>query len=353
MLGLAVGIDYALFIITRYRQELRRGADVGDRDRHRRRHRRLGRRHRRAHRRHRAGRPVRRRHPVPDPDGRRRGRDHRRRRPRRADPGARRAELPRPRARCPRKQRAAAAARRARRPGQRAAASWPAGSPTVTRHRVAAAAARRRSRWASSPIPVASMQTTLVQAPADGQHPGPGRAAARRRASARASTARSPSSFEGDGRRGGRRRARGAARRARPTSPLVTPPIPNADGTAALLTVVPESGPDERGDRGSSSPTCAPSWPTSTASTPTVTGATAVSVDVAQALDDALPVYLVLVVGLALRAARAGVPVAAGAAGRRAGLPAHRRAPRSAPRSRSSSGAGWPTLVEPRRAPAR
>ena len=28
MLGLAVGIDYALFIITRYRQELQRGADV-------------------------------------------------------------------------------------------------------------------------------------------------------------------------------------------------------------------------------------------------------------------------------------------------------------------------------------
>ncbi|GAA0252153.1 MMPL family transporter [Saccharothrix mutabilis subsp. mutabilis] len=30
MLGLAVGIDYALFIINRYRQELRRGADVGE-----------------------------------------------------------------------------------------------------------------------------------------------------------------------------------------------------------------------------------------------------------------------------------------------------------------------------------
>src|SRR3954471_7882342 len=30
MLGLAVGIDYALFIVTRHRQELRRGRDVGD-----------------------------------------------------------------------------------------------------------------------------------------------------------------------------------------------------------------------------------------------------------------------------------------------------------------------------------
>jgi RND superfamily putative drug exporter len=29
MLGLAVGIDYALFIVSRFRQELRRGADVG------------------------------------------------------------------------------------------------------------------------------------------------------------------------------------------------------------------------------------------------------------------------------------------------------------------------------------
>src|SRR4051794_41798159 len=29
MLGLAVGIDYALFIVNRYRQELRHGADVG------------------------------------------------------------------------------------------------------------------------------------------------------------------------------------------------------------------------------------------------------------------------------------------------------------------------------------
>lgn len=79
----------------------------------------------------------------------------------------------------------------------------------------------------------------------------------------------------------------------------VTPPIPNTDGTAALVTVIPASGP-------------------STAATETlvtelraelagldgidaaVTGTTAVSVDVAESLDAALPVYLVLVVGLAL-----------------------------------------------------
>ena len=51
MIGLAVGIDYALFIVSRYREERRRGGQArGDRDR--RRHRQQGRpllrRHRRA-----------------------------------------------------------------------------------------------------------------------------------------------------------------------------------------------------------------------------------------------------------------------------------------------------------------
>ncbi|CAA9258196.1 MAG: FIG00684496: hypothetical protein, partial [uncultured Blastococcus sp.] len=50
--------------------------------------------HRRAHRRHRAGRPVHRRHPVPDPDGHRRGGHHRRRCPGSPHPGPRRARLP-------------------------------------------------------------------------------------------------------------------------------------------------------------------------------------------------------------------------------------------------------------------
>jgi putative drug exporter of the RND superfamily len=80
---------------------------------------------------------------------------------------------------------------------------------------------------------------------------------------------------------------------------LVTPPRPNADGTAALLTVVPESGPatpeterlvsDLRAELDSVE-----------GATTYVTGATAVSVDVATSLDRALPVYLALVVGLAL-----------------------------------------------------
>jgi RND superfamily putative drug exporter len=83
---------------------------------------------------------------------------------------------------------------------------------------------------------------------------------------------------------------------------LVAPPVPDADGTAALLTVVPESSPSSEateqlvtdlrdrlaGLEGTDGVRAS------------VTGATAVSVDVAQSLDEALPVYLLLVVGLAL-----------------------------------------------------
>jgi RND superfamily putative drug exporter len=78
----------------------------------------------------------------------------------------------------------------------------------------------------------------------------------------------------------------------------VTGPLPNADGTAALLTIIPESGPataateqlvtdlrdllqDTDGPRAY------------------VTGQTAINVDIATTLNDALPVYLALVVGLA------------------------------------------------------
>ena len=56
MLGLAVGIDYALFIFTRFRQELQPGQGRRGRGGHGGRHRRLGRAHRRHHGRHRAGR---------------------------------------------------------------------------------------------------------------------------------------------------------------------------------------------------------------------------------------------------------------------------------------------------------
>jgi RND superfamily putative drug exporter len=78
---------------------------------------------------------------------------------------------------------------------------------------------------------------------------------------------------------------------------VATPPQATADGSAALMTIIPRSSPssdetvelvhdlrDTFGD----------------ADGVAVTGGTAVSVDVSQKLDQALPIYLVLVVGLAL-----------------------------------------------------
>jgi RND superfamily putative drug exporter len=80
---------------------------------------------------------------------------------------------------------------------------------------------------------------------------------------------------------------------------LVTPPVPDANGDATLLNVIPRSGPTD------------PATEQLVAdlrnlladvdgAQASVTGATAVSVDVASSLDAALPVYLALVVGLAL-----------------------------------------------------
>jgi RND superfamily putative drug exporter len=146
-------------------------------------------------------------------------------------------------------------------------------------------------------VPAFSMQTTLVQAPPAGT--------TQARAEQLLAQGFGEGSLgplvvlvEGDG----------AAQAAAAASPgiqslddvvAVTPPQPNADGTAALLTVIPESGP------------ASPATERLVADLRTelagldgveasVTGATAVSVDVAQALDRALPVYLALVVGLAL-----------------------------------------------------
>ncbi|GAB2914120.1 MMPL family transporter [Rhodococcus aerolatus] len=81
----------------------------------------------------------------------------------------------------------------------------------------------------------------------------------------------------------------------------VTPPIPNADDTAALLTVIPGSGPATVATEdlvGTMRDTLrsAGTGPVEAS----VTGATAVSVDVSSSLNAAPPVYLVLVVGLAL-----------------------------------------------------
>jgi len=78
----------------------------------------------------------------------------------------------------------------------------------------------------------------------------------------------------------------------------VSPPIPDAGGTAALLTVVPRSGPSTPATEALVADLRGLLAGTDGADT-YVTGQTAVSVDVSRTVNDALPVYLVLVVGLA------------------------------------------------------
>jgi RND superfamily putative drug exporter len=79
---------------------------------------------------------------------------------------------------------------------------------------------------------------------------------------------------------------------------VATPPRPNQSGDAALITVIPASGPDSPAtvdlvhavrDKINDGPQAKVY----------VTGQTAISIDVSQKLDAALPVYLALVVGLA------------------------------------------------------
>ncbi|MFT7841696.1 MMPL family transporter [Saccharothrix sp. BKS2] len=146
-------------------------------------------------------------------------------------------------------------------------------------------------------IPVLSMRTSLIQHPADdttqaradrlvSDHFGPG--------------------FTGpllvlvDGPDAAARSAEVREQAAAlPDVSLTTPPQVDADGSAALITVVPSSAPDDRAtedlvhalrDR----------IPDTDGARVYVTGTTAVSIDVSHQLDRALPVYLVLVVGLAL-----------------------------------------------------
>jgi RND superfamily putative drug exporter len=75
--------------------------------------------------------------------------------------------------------------------------------------------------------------------------------------------------------------------------------VPNRDGTAALLTVVPASGPTSTATEQLVADLRARPAPGDGARA-YVTGQTAVSVDVATSLNHALPIYLALVVGLAL-----------------------------------------------------
>ncbi len=88
MLGLAVGIDYALFVMSRFKHEVATGKRPRGGRRHRHRHGGVGGHLRRPDRDHRAGRAVAGRHLLPHPDGARRGGDRGGRRPDRPHPAA-------------------------------------------------------------------------------------------------------------------------------------------------------------------------------------------------------------------------------------------------------------------------
>ncbi|UOY02397.1 MMPL family transporter [Blastococcus sp. PRF04-17] len=167
---------------------------------------------------------------------------------------------------------------------------------TVTRRRIPSLLVAVAA-LAAIAVPFFSMQTTLIQTPPDDS--------TQARAQELLADGFGPGFngpitilFEGDA-------ASGAAGRTAETVTglddvaLVTPPVPNADDTAALLTVIPESGPTDPATEQLVADLRAELAGLDGVEA-SVTGATAVSVDVAQSLDEALPVYLALVVGLAL-----------------------------------------------------
>ncbi|WP_409330472.1 MMPL family transporter [Trujillonella humicola] len=195
----------------------------------------------------------------------------------------------------PRRQRASAGGDGAGRPARRGGllSGWIA---TVTHRRVLALVATVLALGAIA-IPFGSMQTTLVQEPPEGT-------TAQRAQELLVEgfgagfTGPLVVLFEGEDAAAARDEALGVVAGTDDVARVV-PGQATPDGTAATLNVIPESGPsdpateqlvaDLRGELGDLD-----------AVEVSVTGQTAVSVDVAQALDDALPVYLVLVVGLAL-----------------------------------------------------
>lgn len=75
-------------------------------------------------------------------------------------------------------------------------------------------------------------------------------------------------------------------------------PVPSPDGTAALVTVIPASGPST--DETTQLVSDIRALPAAGDGEVSVTGSTAVSVDISAKLNGALPVYLAVVVGLAL-----------------------------------------------------
>jgi RND superfamily putative drug exporter len=81
---------------------------------------------------------------------------------------------------------------------------------------------------------------------------------------------------------------------------LATPATPNRDGSAALVTVIPTTAPDDEATTDLVHRMRDLIAADGSATSTYVTGQTAVSVDVSATLAEALPVYLVLVVGLAV-----------------------------------------------------
>ncbi len=167
---------------------------------------------------------------------------------------------------------------------------------TVTRHRVVALLTAVVALGVIA-IPFFSMQTTLVQTLPEDSTQG---RAERLLADGFGEGLNGPLTvlFEGAGAAEAAAGVSGAIA-GLPDVVLVTPPVPNADDTAALLSVVPESGPSSQATEALVADLRSQLADLDGVRT-YVTGATAVSVDVSESLDAALPVYLVLVVGLAL-----------------------------------------------------
>jgi RND superfamily putative drug exporter len=146
-------------------------------------------------------------------------------------------------------------------------------------------------------IPVASMDTTLIQKPPAG--------------STQERADQILAQGFGEGFNGpiivlveGNGAAATATKAAEPISKmadvaLVTPAQPSPDGSAAMVTVIPKSGPDSAATEQLVADLRAELSGVE-GGRAYVTGATAVSVDVATSLDRALPIYLAVVVGLAL-----------------------------------------------------
>ncbi|MGY1811962.1 MMPL family transporter [Blastococcus sp. SYSU D00820] len=196
----------------------------------------------------------------------------------------------------PRKQRSAPAAGSATPVGRGFLAGWIA---TVTRYRVLSLLVTVAALAVVS-IPFFSMQTTLVQQPPEGSTQAK---AQEMLADGFGEGFNGPLVilFEGDGAPAAAQQLLGAIGELDDVA-IVTPPAPNGPpetATAALVNVIPESGPTDPATEQLVEDLRA-LLADADGVQASVTGATAVSVDVAASLNEALPVYLALVVGLAL-----------------------------------------------------